>query len=239
MSIFTFHLVDVSISTSLQMLISPPNSKNVSGLIHAEWMTSMVLGSPVFSTSRMLLRQMVVFAQWENEEALENFLRNNTVGKLLADGWHVRLAYLRQWGKINHFQIPKESLEVDDPNAPVVAFTLARMKLLAVPRFIYWGKPVEKQVRDDPNAVLSLAAVRLPNTVATFSVWKYQNDMLKMVHGHSSLPEPKRHAKAMKERNRKDFHYLFTTLRFKPISEHGRWKGRKNIIPLLNTVSEQ
>jgi hypothetical protein len=37
----------------------------------------------------------------------------------------------------------------------------------------------------------------------------------------------------MKERKRKDFHFEFTTLRFKPLSEFGEWNGRNNLIPLL------
>lgn len=58
--------------------------------------------------------------------------------------------------------------------------------------------------------------------------------MTDMVHGHSPVSHSKRHSKAMKERERKDFHFEFTTLRFKPSSEFGEWNGRKNIIPNLN-----
>ncbi len=52
-----------------------------------------------------------------------------------------------------------------------------------------------------------------------------------MVHGHSQVPLPKRHIDAMRERERKDFHFEFTTLRFKPISEFGEWNGRSGYIP--------
>jgi hypothetical protein len=37
----------------------------------------------------------------------------------------------------------------------------------------------------------------------------------------------------MKERERKDFHFEFTTLRFIPISEHGQWKSKTNFIPTI------
>lgn len=69
----------------------------------------------------------------------------------------------------------------------VVAVTLAWMKLLQVPRFIRWGKPVEELVRDDP---------------------------------------------AMVERRRKDFHFEFTTLRFRAIGEYGDWEGWRGIVPI-------
>jgi hypothetical protein len=55
--------------------------------------------------------------------------------------------------------------------------------------------------------------------------------MVDMVHGHSAVPQPERHAAAMAERQRKDFHFEFTTLRFRPLAEYGEWEGRTNIIP--------
>jgi hypothetical protein len=196
-------------------------------------MTAMTLGSPVFSPLRMLARQVAVFAQWENEAAIDLFLTENTFGKILAKGWHTRLIFLRQWGKISKFEIPIENPDLDFPDAPVVAVTIAKMKYFEIPRFIRWGRPVEKLVRDHPGTTLSLASIRLPNIVSTFSVWQSQKEMTDMVRGHSQIPDPKRHADAMKERDRKDFHFEFTTLRFKPMSEFGEWKGRKNIIPEL------
>ncbi len=196
-------------------------------------MFAMTLGSAVFSPSRMIVKKLVVFAQWENETAIDNFLEENTLGKILAKGWHTRLAFMRQWGKLTEFEIPKETVETDSPDSPVVAVTIARMKLFEIPRFIYWGRPVERLVRDHPGTTLSLASIRLPRTVSTFSIWKSQKEMTDMVHGHSSIPHPKRHSDAMKERERKDFHFEFTTLRFKPISEFGEWNGRTNFIPFL------
>jgi hypothetical protein len=56
--------------------------------------------------------------------------------------------------------------------------------------------------------------------------------MTDMVHGHSKVEKPKRHSNAMQERERKDFHFEFTTLRFKPLAEFGKWKGQSNFIPI-------
>lgn len=233
MSIYTYHLVKTSYTSALKVILFPLKSKNITGLIHAECMTSMTLGSPIISPFRILIRQIAVFAQWENEEAVDNFLKNNIHGKILAKGWHTRLIFMRQWGIISGFEINDEQIEIDPVNNPVVAITIARMKLFEVPRFIHWGRPVEKLVRDHPGTILSSASIRLPRTVSTFSIWKSQKEMTDMVHGHSSVPQPKRHINAMKERDRRDFHFEFTTLRFKPISEFGEWNGQTNIIPNL------
>lgn len=222
--------------SAAKVLWKPPGPGKIPGLIHAECMTAMTLGSKIYSPSRMLVSQLVVFAQWENELSIDSFLRDHRLGKELAKGWHVRLLFLRQWGNIDKFQLANETPVAANSDSAVVAVTLARMKLLQVPRFIRWGRPVEKLVRDHPGKTLALASFRLPRTVSTFSVWRNQQEMLDMVQGHSHVPEPMRHSAAMLERNRKDFHIQFTTLRFCPISEFGEWQGRKNIIPGLKEI---
>jgi hypothetical protein len=234
MSVFSYHLVKTSYSSALKALLFTPRSEDLPGLVHVELMTVMTLGSPIFSPSRMLANQVAVFAQWDDENAINNYLENDRVGRMLSKGWHTRLSFLRQWGSISHFDIPQSNSETYPSDSPVVAVTLARMKMFSVPRFIQWGRPVEKLVRDHPGTTLSLASIRLPRTVSTFSIWKSAKEMTDMVRGHSSVPQPKRHIDAMKERDRKDFHFEFTTLRFKPISEFGEWDRRSNIIPGLN-----
>ncbi|AKH94785.1 hypothetical protein ACH34E_14285 [Elizabethkingia anophelis] len=231
MSVFTYHLIEISYYKALKAILFPLKTQNIPGLIHAEYMSCMTLGSPVFSLSRILAKQIALFAQWENETDIDNFLENDSFGKTLTKGWHVRLTFIRQWGKISGFKIPDKIPQSDTDYSPVVAITLARMRLFEVPRFIRWGRPVEKLVRDHPGAIMSTASIRFPNLVSTFSIWKSQLEMTNMVHGHSSVPQPKRHLDAMKERERKDFHFEFTTLRFIPISEFGEWKKQNNIIP--------
>lgn len=220
---FSFHLAETTFGTTTSALFEPPTPASVPGLRRAECMTVMTLGSPIFSAARLQPRKLAVFAAWESERALKVFLADTELGSALATGWHVRMQFLRRWGHVAGFDdLPLSAGDVD-ANAPVVAVTLARMKLTQIPRFIRWGKPVEELVRDHPGATLALAAMRLPNTVSTFSLWRTQREMLDMVRGHSAVPRPERHAAAMVERKRKDFHYEFTTLRFRQLSEHGTW----------------
>ncbi|OEK08269.1 hypothetical protein A8C32_02090 [Flavivirga aquatica] len=233
MNIFSYHLVKIPYNLAIKGLFSDSINKKTKGLIHSEYMTAMTLGSPIISSSRFLIKQVAIFAQWENEYALENYLREEKFGKILAKGWHVRLEFIREWGKISGYKIPKQKAILENESSPVVAVTIARMKPFAIPRFLRWGRPVEKLVRDHSGTLLSLASIRLPNTVSTFSIWKTEKEMTNMVHGHSDMSKPKRHSNAMKERERKSFHFEFTTLRFKPISEFGFWNGQENFIPNL------
>ena len=231
MSIFSYHLVKLPFSKAVKGILKKPIPKNTKGLIHAEYMTAMTLGSPIISHKRFLIRQVAVFIQWNNEKALEEYLQKDKFGRILAKSWHTRLKFMRKWGGYTGFEIPEDKATLKNPYSAVVAVTIAKMKPFEIPRFLHWGRPVEKLVRDHPGTTISLASISLPNTVSTFSIWKNEKEMTNMVHGHSSIPKPKRHINAMKERERKNFHFEFTTLRFKPIAEFGTWKGKQNLIP--------
>ncbi|WP_269543068.1 hypothetical protein [Cerasicoccus fimbriatus] len=179
----------------------------------------------------MQLRNLAFFAYWDDERALDAFMADSKLGRVLADGWHVRLEFLRRWGSFADINDLPANLEETDPALPVVAVTLARLQLPQLARFIRWGKPVEEQVRDHPGTTLALAAIRPPRTFSTFSVWRSQQEMTDMVHGKRAQAGADRHVNAMAERDRKDFHHQFITLRFRAISEHGEWQGRSGIVP--------
>ena len=75
MNIFSYHLVKIPFALAVKGLFSNPINKKAPGLIHFEYMQAMTLGSPLISPSRFLIRQVAIFAQWENEQALENYLK--------------------------------------------------------------------------------------------------------------------------------------------------------------------
>lgn len=231
MPIFSYHLVETTPFTTARAFYHPPAKNQVAGLYHVECMAAMTLGAPILSPKRLQLRNLAVFAVWENTEALDAFLSSTKLGNTLSEGWHVRLELLRRWGQFSELDNIPTTGENIDINQPVVAVTLARLKLPHVFRFIRWGKPVEEQVRDHPGTTLALAATRPLRTFSTFTVWRSQKEMIEMVHGTSSAPGSDRHAKAMIERDRKDFHHKFTTLRFRAIAEHGEWLGQSSIVP--------
>lgn len=234
MAIHSFHLVQTGLTTTARALVRPPTEDTVPGLRRAECMTTMRLGAPVVSPARLQVHRLAMFAAWDDEAALDRFLTNTPLGRACAGGWHVRLDFLRRWGHISEFDGLPETAEHTDPNEPVVAVTLARLKLTQTPRFIAWGKPVEQLVRDDPNTTLALAAMRPHHTVSTFSIWRSAQAMTDMVAGHSEVPGARRHIDAMAERERKDFHHEFTTLRFRCRGEYGEWDGRGDFVPVTN-----
>jgi hypothetical protein len=231
MRLFTLGLARTSAPLTLTSLYRPPSSATIPGLVHAECLTPMLLGSPILSPKRMQLRKLVMFAAWESEDAIDEFMSTSKLGQSITAGWHLRMTFLRRWGSVREFASLPESIGESDPQSPVAAFTLARMRFREIPRFVQWGRPVETLVRDNPEASFSLAAIRHPRTIATFSIWNSQQAMIDMVRGQSAVAQPKRHLAAMKERERRDFHHEFTTLRFRPVAEFGTWEGRSKLLP--------
>ncbi len=178
----------------------------------------MSLGEPILSTARYNLKTFAVFAWWREEAFLDKFLERPS-HRFFESGWHVRMRLYRRWGEIAELKNAAIYPNAAAPDKPVIAVTLARLKLSQTARFIRWGKPVEGQVRDHKGQIRALAAFRPPNTFSTFSIWKNESEMTNMVHGSNRIYDGESHHLAMRERIRKDFHHEFSTMRFAPTKE--------------------
>ena len=88
-------------------------------------MMVMELGSPIVSPRRAQIGKMAMFASWDSETAIDGFLDGND-HRGLADGWHVRLEFMRRWGSVAAFGDLPGSTGESGPTQPVVAVTLAR-----------------------------------------------------------------------------------------------------------------
>ncbi len=225
--IFSFHLIRLPILKVPFFLFSRTFKKNIPGLIHSEIFLTMNMGESVMSAMRYNLNTVAFFAWWREESALDHFLNQNS-HQFFNQGWHVRMRLYRRWGKVAELQNAVVHPNLSEPDKPVVAVTLARLNLLQTFRFIRWGKPVERQVRDHAGHSIALAAIRPLKTFSTFSIWKNESEMLKMVHGKNKFEDKEDHKLAMEERSRKDFHHEFTTMRFAPFKEVGIWNGKSN-----------
>jgi hypothetical protein len=223
--IFSFHLVKLPFLSVPQFLLSPMHKKNILGLNHSESFFTMNLGEPVMSAPRYSLKNFAFFAWWRDEICLDNFLRQPS-HHVFDAGWHIRMRLYRRWGDITELSNAVVDPSLAVPAKPIVAVTLARLNLLQTRRFIRWGKPVERQVRDHKGQTLALAAIRPLNTFSTFSIWKNESEMINMVQGRNKIHDGESHQLAMQERVRKDFHHEFTTMRFVPFKEVGEWKGQ-------------
>lgn len=225
--IFSFHLAHLPLTQVPQFLLCPIYKKRISGLKHSESFFTMNLGEPIIAKPRYNFTTVAFFAWWSEESFLTDFLKQ-PAHRFFEDGWHVRMKLYRRWGEVSELKEAVVSPELAEPDKPVVAVTLARLKLLETARFAKYGRPVESQVRDHAGKSLALAAMRPLNTFSTFSIWQNEAEMLNMVSGRDKLHDGESHKLAMKERVRKDFHHEFTTMRFTPFKEVGVWNGKSN-----------
>jgi len=223
--LFSFHLLTLPRLKTPGFLMRPLREPSVSGLLHAETFFTMKLGEPVTAGPRYDFRKVALFAWWRDEASLDRLL-GDPARPAFARGWHVRLKLYRRWGRVSEIADAAVDPALARPGAPVVAVTLARLKLSQTFRFTRWGKPVERQVRDHAGQRLALAAMRPLGTFCTFSVWKNEAEMLGMVSGRDAARDGESHVAAMRERARRDFHHEFTTMRFVPTAEAGEWEGR-------------
>lgn len=130
MSLHSFHLARMPLHRAVDALLRAPSA---AGLRHVEVLAGMELGAPVVSSRRMQVRHLAAFAEWADEAALEAFLGGHPFGRGLGAGWHVRLAFLRRWSAVRELaHLPAEAGRTD-PGEPVVAVTLARMRLPELP----------------------------------------------------------------------------------------------------------
>ncbi len=215
LGVFSFHLVETRASTVVRALTKPPAQV---GLRHVECMMSMKLGEPIYDPRRYQAKRLAMFARWDDEASIDRFLSGPGLGAECASGWHVRMAFVRRWGAISELEGLPIRAEKRDPDLPVIAVTLARLKLAESLRFLTWGKPVERLVRDHPGQTMALAASRPHHTLSTFSMWNSATEMESMVRGgRPDVTAASSHIDAMGERDRKDFHHEFTTLRFREL----------------------
>jgi hypothetical protein len=80
LKVFTFGIARTSVIRTIGTLLDPPTCHSVPGLVHAECMTTMRLGSPAFSAGRLQLRNLAMFAAWDSEQAIDDFLKRATLG---------------------------------------------------------------------------------------------------------------------------------------------------------------
>lgn len=225
--IFSFHLANLPLSKMPYFLLCPAYKQKITGLRHSESFFTMNLDEPIMDAQRYNIKTVAFFAWWSEEIFLSEFLKQSS-NKFLKDGWHVRIKLYRRWGEVAELREAFVAPELAVPDEPVVAVTLARLKLRETARFPKWGRPVESQVRNHHGKNLALAAIRPLNTFTTFSIWQNESEMLNMVSGRNNPHDGQCHQLTMKEMARKDFHREFTTMRFTPFKEFGVWNGRSN-----------
>ena len=160
-SIWVRRLLMIYFLSILKYLFFPLHKEEIKGLIHSESFCIMNLGETIVSPSRYNWSSMAFFMWWQDEKSLENFLSKPKNKFFSKCGWHVRMRKYRRWGGIKEICKAQIDPKVHEPAGPIVAVTLARLKLSQTLRFIKWGKPVEGQIKKHEGNTIAYAAMML------------------------------------------------------------------------------
>jgi hypothetical protein len=226
----SIHIAELGRRDAAAVLLRSPRRGKVPGLVYAETTPVAPLGEPLLPPRR--LGPVGMIAAWENDAALDEFLRSDPVAARLAGGWQVRLQPLRVFGSWAGLEgLPVRALPVDD-DEPVGILTLGRLRLHRTGAFRRSAAPAEAAALDSPALLAGTGLAGLPRLVATFTLWRSAAAMRKYAIGASGP-----HRAAIEADRARPFHHESAFIRFRPYASRGSWGGRDPLAGLVGAAS--
>jgi hypothetical protein len=223
--IVSVHIADVGWLRSPRLLLKRPNLSALPGSIYAEPVATAPLGAQPLP--RPMPGRVGLIAAWENDAALDRFLREDPWARQLAGGWHVRLQPLRVFGSWAQMPgLPTQQLPVED-EAPVAVLTLGRLRLNRARPFLRSAAGAEAAAVNDEAMIASTGLARPPHLVSTFSIWRSAAEMRRYAFGKSGA-----HQAAVRADRQRPFHHESAFIRFRPYASQGSWDGRDPLAEL-------
>ena len=222
--IVSVHLADVGLGKAAPILLRPPRPGAIPGLTYAETVTTTALGGSLLPTPN--LGRVGLIAAWEDDSALDRFLRTHPLAARLEGGWRVRLQPLHVFGSWAGMPgLPREPLPVAD-DEPVAALTLGRLRPHRLLPFLRSAAAAENEAVASP-ALLAATGLGRPPLVSTFSLWRSAAAMKQYAFGAGGA-----HQAAVSADRARPYHRESAFVRFRPYDSQGSRDGRD---PLATT----
>jgi hypothetical protein len=175
-----------------------------------------------------VLGRVGLIAFWDDETAIERFLTDDKLGRRLASGWHSRVAPVTMHEYHRTRRDGKDGTwpGIDDPwltdprsePGPVLSLTLARTRLLRLPRTLRATLAAAQPLVGDPGLIWGVAVAR-PPIIATVTLWQSAT-------ASDSYLRHAGHHRAVESDRSKALHHSGIFARFAPLASHGQLDGR-------------
>lgn len=171
------------------------------------------------------LRRWALFAVWDGEPALEEFLARSPVAgrwrEEAEESWHVRLAPLGsrgRWGGRDPFAAAEPARHAGD--GPVAVLTRASIRSTRLVPFYRSVPRVDGELRRQEGCLASIGVGEWPLArQATFSLWQDESAMARFAYRTDA------HRTVIERVRGEDWYAEELFARFTPYASRGTWDG--------------
>ncbi len=172
-------------------------------------------------------RRTALFAVWDDEAALDEFLRSSPIGQrsdAADEAWHVRLRAIGGHGRWRGID-PLDGLEPGDATGRVAILTRADVRPGAWRSFGRAGGPVDDELHRAAGLIDVVGIGEAPiGRLATFSLWESLDAARTFA---SSMPH---HLDVVRRTRAEGWYTEELFARFEPYASRGHWSGRDPLI---------
>ena len=195
------------------------------------------------------LRRWALFAVWDDEAMLDDFLARSPIAErwnaLAREQWHVRLATVRAhgaWGGTNPLaqsaagagRPQAAAPAVAAPDEPVAILTRAAIRPSRMLRFYGAIEPPAQRLHESPGLLASVGIGELPiGRQATFSLWRSLRDAREYAYRSDAHLEVVRRTRAESWYSEELF------ARFRPYGSAGTWNGADPLSSARHAARDQ
>jgi hypothetical protein len=169
------------------------------------------------------LARTALFAVWEDEAELDEFLRDSHMARRwhrAQEGWHVRLRGVGGHGRWRGVD-PLDGLEAGSADGPIAIITRADVRRHSWKAFGAASDVVDVELHSAAGLIDVVGIGEAPvGRLATFSLWETQAAARAFAY---SMPD---HVEVIRRTRDEDWYAEEMFARFEPYGSTGTWNGR-------------
>jgi hypothetical protein len=216
-AVVSVQIADVGVGAGFRLLGKRPKDGSIPGLRHADIAAATPLSASV--VPRPGFSRIALYSFWDDDEALDAFVRTHPLAARFHGGWHARLQPLRAFGSWPGLDEDISRSRHTSGDGPVVVLTLGRLRLTRTVRFLRTSAKAEAAALAAPGSLWATALAR-PPFVSTCSLWESTKAVSGYAYGRVCG-----HPDAIDADAAQPFHHRSAFVRFRPYHVEGSLTG--------------